>query len=240
MSDYTKELLKNLSIVGTAGSRLINTAMLKKKAPTQQLVLDLLLEEDGMTQGVLAELLDIRPSSLTEILNKLAQRGEIERREDPNDKRIKQVFITEKGRAKASPMKQKQDRSEEFFAGLSDEEQAELNQLLNKIQNGWGEDFCEFSDFPKLPFEMLGSMKDFREQFMKEFAGKDYHSMSAQERREFKREMREMKHAMRRQFDRRGGFNRKDFEGFYSDGSKEKNNCSDHFDKREDSEWDNW
>lgn len=239
MSEYTEELLKKLSIVGTAGSRVVNASMLKRKAPTQQLVLDLLLEEDGLTQGVLAELLDIRPSSLTEILNKLALRGEIERREDPNDKRIKQVFITEKGRVKAQPMKQKQERSEEFFSGLSEEEQRNLDQLLNKIQHGWGEDFCDLSDFPKLPFEMLGSMKEFREQFMKEFAGKDFHTMSPHERREFKREMREMKHMMRRQFDRRG-FNRKDFDAFYQEKRTDEANRNGHVDKREDSEWDNW
>ncbi|MBP1044786.1 MarR family transcriptional regulator [Enterococcus sp. BWM-S5] len=238
MSDYTEELLKNLSIVGTAGSRLINTAMLKKNAPTQQLVLDLLLEEDGMTQGVLAEILDIRPSSLTEILKKLEQRGEIERREDPNDKRIKQVFITEVGRKKANPVKHNQNRSEEFFAGLSDDEQQELNQLLNKVKNGWGEDFCDLSDFPKLPFEMLGSMKEFREQFMKEFAGKDIRNMSPHERKEFKKEMREMKHMMRRQFDRRG-FRRQDFDAFYKEGTRGRN-CTDQQDKHEDSEWDNW
>lgn len=239
MSDYTEELLRNLSLVGTAGSRLINTAMLKKKAPTQQLVLDLLLEEDGMTQGVLAEILDIRPSSLTEILKKLEQRGEIERREDPNDKRIKQVFLTALGRSKANPVKQNQLRSEEFFAGLSEDEQAELDQLLNKIRDGWGEGFCDLSDFPKMPFEMLDSVKEFREQFMKDFAGKDIRTMTSHERREFKREMREMKHQMRRQFDRRG-FNRKDFDAFYRGGKVNNEHHSDSFKKHEDSEWDNW
>ncbi|MBL1226214.1 MarR family winged helix-turn-helix transcriptional regulator [Enterococcus sp. BWR-S5] len=239
MSDYTEELLRNLSIVGTAGSRLINTAMLKKKAPTQQLVLDLLLEEDGMTQGVLAEILDIRPSSLTEILKKLEQRGEIERREDPNDKRIKQVFLTEAGRLKANPVKESQLRSEEFFAGLSEEEQRELNQLLNKVQNGWGADFCDLSDFPKLPFEMLDSVKEFREQFMQEFAGKDMRTMSPHERKEFKREMREMKHAMRRNFDHRS-FKKREFDPFYREGKTERGRRSETFDKKEDSEWDNW
>lgn len=162
MSEYTKELLKRLSYVGSASRRLMDVGNCQKGAPTQQLVLDILAEEDGVTSGVLAEILDMRPSSVTEILNKLESRGEIKRREDEQDKRIKRIYITEIGREKAN-LNKPQERSEEFFAGRP--------------------------EFPNDPFEAIEALKAMKLQFephMKEFG-----RMSQAERRQMKRAWRE-------------------------------------------------
>lgn len=237
MSDYTEELLKNLSIIGSASHRIMNAAVMERKAPAQQLVLDILIEEDGLTQGVLAELLDIRPSSLTEVLNKLEAKGEIRRREDPKDKRIKQVFITEEGRAKATPANERQDRSEEFFAGLSEEELKQLDQLLNKIVSGWLEDFCDIGNVPRSPLETLGSLKEMKKHFKKEFMGKDMGDMTMEERRQLKTEMkkfmRQFGHPLFSQH-RRGFDPRLDPE--YGFRNMNANDC----DKRTEDGWDDW
>lgn len=198
MSEYTKELLKHLSYVGSASRRLMDVGSCQKSAPTQQLVLDILAEEDGVTSGVLAEILDMRPSSVTEILNKLESRGEIERREDEQDKRIKRIYITEVGREKAN-LNKPQERSEEFFAGLTEDEMQTLDQLLNKMVDGWSEDFGGRPEFPNDPFEAIEALKAMKMQFdphMSEFG-----KLSPAERREMKRAWKEQ---MRKEFGGRG------------------------------------
>lgn len=233
MSEYTKELLKRLSYVGSASRRLMDVGNCQKGAPTQQLVLDILAEEDGVTSGVLAEILDMRPSSVTEILNKLESRGEIKRREDEQDKRIKRIYITEIGREKAN-LNKPQERSEEFFAGLTDEELHTLDQLLNKVIDGWSEDFGGRPEFPNDPFEAIEALKAMKLQFephMKEFG-----RMSQAERRQMKRAWREQ---MRNQFGR-DGFGPGPFGPEHPRGPKEDPRKKDPHDQPKDKDWENW
>lgn len=233
MSEYTKELLKRLSYVGSASRRLMDVGNCQKSAPTQQLVLDILAEEDGVTSGVLAEILDMRPSSVTEILNKLEKRGEIERREDEQDKRIKRIYITATGREKAD-LNKPQERSEEFFAGLTEEEKHTLDQLLNKVIDGWSEDFGGRPEFPNDPFEAIEALKAMKMQFdpqMKEFG-----RLSPAERRQMKRAWKEQ---MRNQFGR-GGFGPGPFGPEHPRGPKDHPHGEDPHKQPKDSDWENW
>ena len=49
---------------------------------------------EGLKQSELAEMLDLQPITLTRLLDKLADSGLIERRADPDDRRIKRLFLT--------------------------------------------------------------------------------------------------------------------------------------------------
>lgn len=49
---------------------------------------------EGLNQSELAEMLDLQPITLTRLLDKLADSGLIERRADPDDRRIKRLFLT--------------------------------------------------------------------------------------------------------------------------------------------------
>lgn len=233
MSEYTKELLKRLSYVGSASRRLMDIGNCQKSAPTQQLVLDILAEEDGVTSGVLAEILDMRPSSVTEILNKLENRGEIERREDEQDKRIKRIYITEIGREKATVNKP-QERSEEFFAGLTDEEMQQLDQLLNKVIDGWSEDFGEGSDFPNDPLEAIEALKAMKMHFEPHM--KELGRMSQAERRQMKRAWKEQ---MRNQFGREG-FGPGPLGPEHPRGPKDGPYKKGPHDQPHESDWENW
>ena len=175
----------------------------------------------------------MRPSSVTEILNKLESRGEIERREDEQDKRIKRIYITEIGREKAN-LNKPQERSEEFFAGLTDEELHTLDQLLNKVIDGWSEDFGGRPEFPNDPFEAIEALKAMKLQFephMKEFG-----RMSQAERRQMKRAWREQ---MRNQFGR-DGFGPGPFSPEHPKGPKEDPRKKDPHDQPKDKDWENW
>jgi MarR family transcriptional regulator for hemolysin len=49
---------------------------------------------EGLKQSKLAELLELRPISLTRLLDRLCDKGLIERRLDPSDRRAKRLFLT--------------------------------------------------------------------------------------------------------------------------------------------------
>ena len=103
----------------------------------QMRLLSLIEKEDGATSGTFAELLDIRPSSLSEQLNKLEERGLIERKKSESDTRSVNVFITEEGRNFLKDRKDAFTRRQERFENiLTEEEKAEFLRLVNKIIAG--------------------------------------------------------------------------------------------------------
>ncbi len=60
----------------------------------QWAVLFRLDRSEGLKQSELAEILDLQPISLTRLLDRLAGNGLIERRADPNDRRVNRLFLT--------------------------------------------------------------------------------------------------------------------------------------------------
>lgn len=62
------------------------------KSVSQIRILKLLHQQNGQMQSTLAQTLAIRPSSLTECLNKLAAKDYIQRQSDEHDKRVTHVL----------------------------------------------------------------------------------------------------------------------------------------------------
>lgn len=90
-----------------------------------------LSRSEGMNQSALAEILEIRPITLTRLLDKLQQAGWIERRQDPSDRRVYRLYIT----AQAQPMLAQLDTAAaetraEATAGLSDAARRQFIDLL--------------------------------------------------------------------------------------------------------------
>jgi len=65
--------------------------------PGGQRLLEIVLADDGIRASELAQRLNIRPSSLTDALNRMEHHGLIERRRDEEDSRVTRVHVTEKG-----------------------------------------------------------------------------------------------------------------------------------------------
>ena len=59
----------------------------------QWAVLSRLEREEGLKQSELAERLDIQPITLTRLIDRLCERGLIERRDDPRDRRANRLFV---------------------------------------------------------------------------------------------------------------------------------------------------
>ena len=59
----------------------------------QWAVLSKLARSEGLKQAELAELMDIQPSSLPRLIDRLCESGLIERRPDPNDRRANRLYL---------------------------------------------------------------------------------------------------------------------------------------------------
>lgn len=111
----------------------------------QMIVLKKLSYEDGLSQNDLAFLMLRNKSSLTRLLAKMERKGYITRRLNLEDKRVKQVFITPKGReifGKTKPIIRDIIRQMEQHIGL--EEKTHLIKILKKIQNNFDSNVGSF------------------------------------------------------------------------------------------------
>jgi DNA-binding MarR family transcriptional regulator len=91
-------------------------------------ILALLKTQDGISTKDMSYLLDIRISSLNELLSKLEKNGYIERKPSQEDKRIILVNLTEKGRNEKL-----QKSSSGIFGCLSHDERENLEKYLDKL-----------------------------------------------------------------------------------------------------------
>ena len=170
----------------------------RQKLTGQQRVLAILVKEDGLIQSQLAEILDIRPSSLAELMKKMEKSNDVLRKEEKHDKRIKRVFLTEKGRQKAKKISHVgEDMSEAFFAGLTEEEQENFSEYLQKISAGWQEEFQKQAGRFVDPMDRLRQMQAMREHFAENWQ-EDWQNLSREEQHLIRHQMqREMRNASR-------------------------------------------
>lgn len=97
-------------------------------------ILLLLEKNDGLTHRRLAELLDVRPQSISRPLAKLEKEGVVERRENEQDKRESLVFLSQSWRTQLAEIKAEREQfASEFLAPLTEEEREQLGVLLKKL-----------------------------------------------------------------------------------------------------------
>lgn len=201
MSDFTKDLMRQLRFISSASNAFMSK---RQKLNGQQRVLAVLAKEDGLIQSQLAEILDIRPSSLAELMKKMEKSGDVLRKEEEQDKRIKRVFLTQQGQQKAQKFSHvSEDMSEAFFAGLTEEEQENFSAYMQKISAGWQEEFQKQAGRFVDPMDRLRQMQAMREQFAENWQ-EDWRNLSREEqhrmRNQMKREMRKASRDFSRDF----------------------------------------
>lgn len=97
-------------------------------------MLGVLSDHGAMSQTQLAQRLDIRPQSLSELLSKAEAEGFVERRQSDEDKRQTIVSITEAGKSRVALFRDAhRKRAEEFCSPLTAEEKQTLLALLGKL-----------------------------------------------------------------------------------------------------------
>jgi DNA-binding MarR family transcriptional regulator len=102
--------------------------------PSQSRALNVLMRHGVLRLSELSDHLHIAPRSTTEVVDDLQQRGLVERRPDPADRRATLVALTgagaEAGRAIAEA---RQAEAERFFRALSPADRADLGRILRTL-----------------------------------------------------------------------------------------------------------
>lgn len=104
-------------------------------------LLNILSHNDGSSASEIAVLMDIRPSSLTEMLNNLENDGLIVRNRDETDKRIVKIFINEAGKNKLEEIHSTVNNLYKNI--LTPEEEVTFIGLCNKLASNLQQHFDE-------------------------------------------------------------------------------------------------
>lgn len=98
-------------------------------------ILGYLARNEGINQAGLAELLEIRPMTLVRQIDRMEDTGWIERRSDPDDRRARRLFLTEKGsRVLSRIWDVSSETRDEALARLSPTDADRLIDLLRRVQ----------------------------------------------------------------------------------------------------------
>ncbi|MBB5117350.1 MarR family transcriptional regulator [Streptomyces eurocidicus] len=81
----------------------------------------------------IAQKLKCEPSNVTGIVDRLEARGLVERRPDPDDRRVKLAAPTPEGRLTTARLRESLDFAREPLGGLSTEERTMLRDLLRRM-----------------------------------------------------------------------------------------------------------
>lgn len=102
---------------------------------SQDRVMRMIAQRGRMSQKELQDLLDIKSSSISEMISKLETKGLVRREKDGADKRKMVLVLTEAGSEAVSEAPGLARR--ESYDALSAEEQETLRQLLIKLLGSW-------------------------------------------------------------------------------------------------------
>jgi DNA-binding MarR family transcriptional regulator len=105
--------------------------------PREFLLLRFVAATEGQSQQALAERLAVPPSRMVALVDRLEEAGFVERRPDPEDRRVRRLHLTRKGRGvlgRASEIAI--DYETRLCAGINREEREQLIDLLQKLQVG--------------------------------------------------------------------------------------------------------
>lgn len=111
--------------------------------PKQPMALFVINKNNGSNQREIAELLRIKPASITVMLQRMEKTGMVIRKQDENDQRIIRVYITEKGKEElALGMEVTKILNDEAFGNLSEEDKSKMCEILAVVNKNLS-DRCE-------------------------------------------------------------------------------------------------
>ncbi|MFI6327453.1 MarR family winged helix-turn-helix transcriptional regulator [Micromonospora chersina] len=104
--------------------------------PGHARALAVLMRHGAVRLSTLAEHLRIAPRSATEVVDGLAERGLVERRPDPVDRRATLVALTGEGERVGEAIRvARAAEAEKFFGALDPADRAELTRILRRLRD---------------------------------------------------------------------------------------------------------
>ncbi len=102
--------------------------------PPQMGVMVILSDAGTMNQIRLSEELHIDKATMVKLLDATEESGFVRRKADPNDRRVKLVELTAKGKALMPKLKRAREKTEsEFMSPLTKTELKEMRRLITKL-----------------------------------------------------------------------------------------------------------
>jgi len=97
-------------------------------------ILQAIAGEPGRSQQALSEQLGLLPSRVVAFIDDLEQRGLLERRRNPGDRRLYALYLTEQGHALMAQLAEVSEvHEQEITTGLSDQQRIALSELLTSV-----------------------------------------------------------------------------------------------------------
>lgn len=104
--------------------------------PGQQILIELIHKNQGISQSQLAKLSIRTPATITTMLSHMENNGYISKKVDENDKRATRLFLTTKGEKILKQIKtQKKEEMSIVLKSITDEELSTIHNVLQKIKN---------------------------------------------------------------------------------------------------------
>lgn len=97
-------------------------------------VLNLVEAAEGRSQQAIGEAIQVPPSRMVALVDELEQRGLVERRPNPADRRVRALFLTDKGRKTLARGREiAKQHEKELTRGMAAADRKRLTELLEKI-----------------------------------------------------------------------------------------------------------
>lgn len=107
--------------------------------PREFAVLRQVAADEGISQQACGQALKVAPSLMVGLVDALEERGLLERRPDPADRRIRALHVTPKGhKALATGFQAAMRNEAALFGSLTETERAELRRLLQVVADKLG------------------------------------------------------------------------------------------------------
>lgn len=138
-----KEILREIGMAARALDSISNIEFKEfDLTKGQYLYVVRIFENPGIIQEQLIDLIKVDRSTATRALQKLEANGFIEKKDDPNNKKIKRLFATEKGKNVYPFIKRENEHSDLVaLEGFSEEETEAAYQLLQRIRKNIEKDW---------------------------------------------------------------------------------------------------
>ncbi|AIQ14387.1 MarR family winged helix-turn-helix transcriptional regulator [Paenibacillus durus] len=138
-----REILREIGMIARAFDSISNIEFKELELTKgQYLYLIRICEQPGIIQEKLAEMIKVDRTTASRAIAKLELQGFVEKRSDPDNRKIKKLYPTAKGEEVYPFLKRESDYSDQSaLAGLSDEEIETLYKLLKKVRRNTEQDW---------------------------------------------------------------------------------------------------